>query len=310
MGAFINPFTDWGFKRIFGTESSKDVLIEFLNDLLQGERVITDVRYLNNEREPEQMEQRKVIYDIFCETDTGEHIIVEMQNRWQEHFKDRALYYMSRTIVGQGVNGGNWDYKLTAVYGIFFINFLIDKENTEYFCKDVALIEKRSGKVFNNKFRQIFIELPRFKKAEEDCENFFECWIYNLVNMDKLKEISFKEKKAIFDRLEKIASQANLTKEERTQYEREWKIYNDYFNTIESAEKKARLEQEEARAKGRAEGLAEGRVEGRAEGRAEGLAEGVHKTNIENAQKLKALGVSTEIIMQATGLSAEEIEEL
>ena len=95
MGAFINPFNDWGFKRIFGSEASKDVLIEFLNDLLQGERVITNVRYMNNEREPEQMEQRKVIYDIFCETDTGEHVIVEMQNRWQEHFRDRALYYMA-----------------------------------------------------------------------------------------------------------------------------------------------------------------------------------------------------------------------
>ena len=65
MGAFINPFTDWGFKYIFGREESKDVLIEFLNDLLQGEQVITDVRYMNNERIPEQMEMRKVIYDIF-----------------------------------------------------------------------------------------------------------------------------------------------------------------------------------------------------------------------------------------------------
>ena len=284
MGAFINPFTDWGFKHIFG---KKEFLIDFLNDLLQGERVITDVRYMNNEREPEQMEMRKVIYDIFCETDTGEHIIVEMQNRWQEHFNDRALFYMSRSIVQQGVPGSNWDYNLTAVYGVFFINFLLDKEPRKHFYKDVALIDKHTGKVFNNKFRQIFIELPRFMKSEEDCENFFECWIYNLVNMHKMEQISFKDKKAIFDRLEKVAAQANLSPEERLRFEEEWKTYNDYFNTIESAMRKSA-------------------AEGREEGRAEGRAEVIH----EQARRMKDKGYPTSDIAEITGLPVEEIEKL
>ena len=135
---------------------------------------------------------------------------------------------------------------------------MIDKDSDEHFCKDIALIDKHTGKVFNNKFRQIYIELPRFMKAEKDCENFFDCWIYNLVNMNKLEHISFKDKKAIFDRLEQVASQANLSPDEREKFETEWKIYNDYFNTIESAEKKA---------------AAEGREEGRSEGREEGSAE-------------------------------------
>ena len=307
MGVFIDPWTDWGFKHIFGREASKDVLIDFLNSLLEGERVITDVRYMNNEREPEQMEMRKVIYDIFCETDTGEHIIVEMQNRWQEHFRDRALYYMSKSIVQQAVKGGNWKYNLTAVYGIFFVNFLLDKDDSEYFCKDVAMVDRNTGEVFNNKFRQIFIELPRFRKTEADCDNFFEYWIYNLVNMKEMKEISFKDKKAIFGRLEQIASQANLSKEERDQYEYEWKIYNDYFNTIESAEKKAAAE---AREIALAEGLAEGREEGRAEGRAEGREEGKAEEKQENARKMKAMGLTYEMIHQVTGLSIEEIEKL
>ena len=287
MGAFINPFTDWGFKYLFGREESKDILIEFLNDLLQGERVITDVHYMNNEREPEQNELRKVIYDIFCETDTGEHIIVEMQNRWQEHFRDRALYYMSRSIVQQGITGGEWDYKLTAVYGVFFINFLLDKEPTEHFCKDVALIDKHTGEVFNNKFRQIYIELPRFVKTEKDCKNFFEYWIYNLVNMNSMKQISFKDKKAIFARLEKMAKKANMTPEERWQYEEEWKNYNDYFNTLASAKK---------------QGVEEGFIEGEVKGREE------EKRN--NARKMKAMNFSSEIISQITGLSVEEIEKL
>lgn len=308
MGAFIYPFTDWGFKRIFG---EKDLLIDFLNSLLEGERVITDLHYMNNEREAEQMEQRKVIYDLYCETDTGEHIIVEMQNRWQKHFKDRALFYMAKSVVQQAEQGKKWDFKLTAVYGVYFVNFIFDKDTTGYFCKDVSLTDKHTGKVFNDKFRQIFIELPRFMKAETDCDNLLDCWIFNLVNMNKLEQISFKDRKAIFERLERVASQANLTKEERARLDEEWKIYNDYFNTMDGAKE---LGFEEGHAKGCAIGLAEGRAEGlaegRAEGRAEGLAEGEAKGKLETARNMKSMGLSPEIIQQATGIPLEEISKL
>ena len=140
---------------------------------------------------------------------------------------------------------------------------------------DIALIDKRTGKVFNNKFRQIYIELPRFMKSESDCNSFLEYWIYNLVNMNNLKEISFKDRKAIFDKLERLASQANLTEEERARLEEDWKNYNDYFNTIDFAKK-----------------------------------EGEQKKNLENAKKMKDMGLSFEIIMQVTGLPIEEIEKL
>ena len=135
--------------------------------------------------------------------------------------------------------------------------------------------------------RQIYIELPRFVKSEEECENYFECWIYNLVNMDKLERISFKDQKAIFGRLEQMVSQANLSKEEREQYETEWKIYNDYFNTIESAEKKAAAE-------ARAEGLKEGRAE--------------EKCTI--ARNMKSQNIALELIAELTGLSIEEVKRL
>ena len=117
--------------------------------------------------------------------------------------------------------------------------------------------------------------------------------------MNKMKEISFKDRDAIFGRLEELASRGNMSKEERAQYDYEWKIYNDYLNTLNSAEKKAAEK-----------GLAEGRAEGLAEGRAEGLAEGMALKNIENATTLKSLGVSLDIIMKTTGLSQEEIEKL
>ena len=109
--------------------------------------------------------------------------------------------------------------------------------------------------------------------------------------MNKLKEISFKDRKAIFGRLEKLASQANLTEEERWRLEEDWKNYNDFFNTLDFAKEE-----------GRAEGLEMGRSEGFEKGRSE--------EKLENARKFKELGVSTEIIMQATGLTIEEINNL
>ena len=277
MGAFIHPLTDWGFKRIFG---DKELLMDFLNSLLEGERVITDLQYLNTEQLAERSDGRKTVYDLYCKTDTGEYIIVEMQNSQQAFFKDRALYYMAQSIVQQSKKGRGWQFELTAVYGIYFVNFPIDKnEITEHYCKDIAMIDKHTGKVFNNKFRQIYIELPRFMKSEADCNSFLEYWIYNLVNMNNLKEISFKDRKAIFDKLERLASQANLTEEERARLEEDWKNYNDYFNTIDFAKE-------------------------------EGRTEGEIKKNLENAQKMKEMGLSFDIITQVTGLPPEEIEKL
>jgi len=109
--------------------------------------------------------------------------------------------------------------------------------------------------------------------------------------MNKLKEISFKDRKAIFGRLEKLASQANLTEEERWRLEEDWKNYNDFFNTLDFAKEE-----------GRAEGLEKGRSEGLEKGRSE------EKSQI--AKNLKSMGLSLEAIKQATGLSTEEIEKL
>lgn len=121
--------------------------------------------------------------------------------------------------------------------------------------------------------------------------------------MDKLERISFKDQKAIFGRLEQMVSQANLSKKEREQYETEWKIYNDYFNTIESAEKKAAAE---AREEGHAEGLAEGREEGLTKGREEGRAE--EKCTI--ARNMKSQNIALELIAELTGLSIDEVKRL
>ncbi|GAA6257865.1 Rpn family recombination-promoting nuclease/putative transposase [Bacteroides sp. f07] len=294
MGRFINPFTDYGFKFLFGREVEKELLIDFLNDLLVGEHVITDIQFLNNEQLPEVKTERGIIYDIYCVTDTGERIIVEMQNREQPYFKDRALFYLSRAITQQAKKG-IWDFQLDAVYGVFFMNFVMNKDIPAKIRTDVVLADRDTGKVFNGKFRQIFIELPNFNKEEDECSTDFERWIYILKHMDTLDRMPFKARKAVFERLEKMASKANMTQEERAQYEEEWKFYNDYFNTLDFAQKK---------------GLEEGRKKGLEEGRKEGKEEGMLEARIETARKLKELGVATEAIASATGFSPDEIESL
>lgn len=290
MGRFINPFTDYGFKYLFGREVEKELLIDFLNDLLVGEHVITDITFLNSEQQPEVKTERALIYDIYCMTDTGERIIVEMQNREQPYFKDRALFYLSRAITQQAVKG-QWDFRLSAVYGVFFMNFVMDKDMPSKLRTDVVLCDRDTGSVFNGKFRQIFLELPNFTKEEDECETDFERWIYVLKHMDTLERMPFKARKAVFERLEKLASKANMTEEERLEYEREWKAYNDYFNTIDFAEQK-------------------GLQKGLQQGKEIGIEQGKREAHLETARTLKNLGISTDAIMASTGLSLKEIENL
>lgn len=285
MGRFINPFTDYGFKKIFGQEISKDLLIDFLNDLLKGERVITDLTFLNNEQLPQYDEGRGIIYDIYCSTDTGEKIIVEMQNKSQLHFKERALFYLSNAIAQQGETGTEWKFNLKAVYGVFFMNFLLN-DNVKL-RTDVILADRETGELFSDRMRQIFIALPRFCKEEHECENDFERWIYTLKNMETLKRMPFKARKAVFEKLEEIADVASLSKEERERYQNSVNVYRTHLCVMDAAKE-----------------------EGREEGRQEGREEGREEERLIIARNLKSAGMSDELIAKATGVSIEEIRKL
>lgn len=297
MGKFINPFTDYGFKKIFGQEVSKELLIEFLNDLLEGERVITDLTFLNNEQLPIYPGERIAIYDIFCTTDTGEKIIVEMQNRSQVYFKERALYYLSHAIVRQGVKGESWKFDIKAVYGVFFINFLLDEN--QKLRTDVILTDRETGKLFSDKLRQIFIALPLFNKTETECETDFERWIFVLNNMETLNRMPFKAQKAVFEKLEEIVDVHSLSEEDRVRYENSVNAYRDYLATIDYAAKK-----------GVEEGFEDGLQKGIQEGIQEGIRKGQQEKALEIARSMKAMGMTSEQIMKVTGLSLAEIESL
>ena len=177
MARFINPFTDVGFKRIFGQAIHKELLIDFLNDLLVGEKRITDITFLDKELLPDFSGDRGVIYDIYCTNEDGEQFIVEMQNREQTFFRERALYYLSRAIARQGERGAEWKFNLKAVYGIFFMNFHLSHSPGK-FRTDIVLSDRDTNEVFSDKLRFIFLQLPCFTKEEDECQTDFERWMY------------------------------------------------------------------------------------------------------------------------------------
>ena len=298
MGVFINPFTDIGFKRIFGQEFSKPLLLDFLNNLLVGERKIENITFLDKEMPRDIEGERSIIYDVLCETETGEKIIVEMQNQRQPFFKQRSIFYASEAISRQARKGREWRFDIKAVYLIAFLNFTLEDIGTT-FRTDVALLDMRTKEVFSDKIRLIYLQLPYFIKEADECENDFERWIYVLKNMETINRLPWTAKSAVFKRLEEIAEVRALTKEEQMQYDHALKVYRDNYNTFQGAI-------EEGMKEGREKGLKEGREKGMKEGREEGRAD---KTK-EVAQNMKKMGMSIEQIAQACGISVEEAEKL
>ena len=282
MSKFINPFTDVGFKRIFGQEVSKPVLLAFLNALLTEERTIVDLKLLDKEQLGLSDVDRSLIYDIYCETETGEHIIVEMQNKFQSFFKNRSIYYTSRSIIEQGERGPEWNYKITAVYLVAFLNFKIN-DISDDFRTDVALMDMAHHTVFSDKVRLIYLQLPYFTKEVDDCETIFDKFIYILNNMEILQRMPWMAQNAVFKYLSEIADVASLDKEERVKYDANLKAYRD---TIAVMDGQFEL--------GERKGLEQGRAEER----------------ISIAKQLKQMGMSVDSIAQATSLTPEQISSL
>ena len=302
MGKFINPFTDMGFKRIFGQEFSKPLLLDFLNNLLKGERHIVDLRFLDKEQPAEYVGDRSLIYDIYCETDNGDKIIVEMQNRDQPYFKNRSIYYISEAIARQGERGSVWNYNIKAVYLVAFLNFTQEEIGSK-FRTDVVLADRESKETFSEMLRMVYLQLPYFQKEADACKNDFERWIYVLKNMETLNRMPWMAKNSLFERLSQIAEVGALSREERMKYDRSLKALRDTYSVYQGAVNEGLQKGlEEGLQKGMEEGLQKGLEEGRAEGRAE--------TNRENARKLKQLGVDLHTIAQATDLSVDEIAAL
>ncbi len=296
---YIDPFTDFGFKLLFGTPANKEFLIAILNALLDGEEVVTDISYNNTEVFGKTPDDRKAVYDLYCETSDGSHIIVECQNAYQRFFLDRTVYYSSFPMQAVAKKG-EWNYKLPKIYTISFLNFVMSEYADDPHYKHVVrLCDTRTGKVFFDKLTFIYLEMPKFNKGVEELNGYADWWLYIIRNMVRLNEMPTELRDKIFVKFFKTAEIAKFTPEQRMAYEVSLKNMRDYNNTIVSAEEKGFD-------RGIQQGIAEGREEGRAEGREEGMAEGIRKM----ARKMLEAGIPNDTIMSTTGLSASEINEI
>ena len=265
MSRYINFYTDFAFKKIFGTEANKDLLISFLNALLdlKEDGEIKDLTYLNSENLGEDIRERRAIYDVYCQTKGGDRFIVEMQKAKQDHFQDRSIYYSSFAIREQGQKGKKdnmpWDYCLSPVYVVGILNFEMDETNKSDRVISKVKLKDEDNKDFSDKLNFIFVEMPKFRKTETELETFMDKWLYVIKNLYRLQNKPAALTEGIFKKLFEVAEIAAFSKNERYDYEENLKNYLDWFNVMRTAKN-------EGRAEGREEGRAEGREEGRAEG--------------------------------------------
>lgn len=274
---YINPFTDYGFKKLFGEELNKDLLLDFLNELLKDEQGhIKDLTYLKTEQLGASELDRKAIFDLYCENEKGEKFIVELQKTKQNFFKDRTLYYSTFPIREQAKRA-DWDYELKAIYTIAILDFVFesDKDEPNKFRYDVKLTDIETHKVFYDKITFIYLEMPKFNKSIDELDTRFDKWLYVIRNLNKLDRVPDKLREHIFDKLFETAEIAKFTPDQIRSYEDSLKYYRDLKNSLDTARE-------------------EGKIEG--------------KTEV--ARNLLSNGVSIDLIMKATGLSKTEIEKL
>ena len=293
---YINPYTDFGFKKLFGTPLNKDLLISFLNSLFDGKEVVRDLTYLNGENLGNGYGDRRAIFDVYCENEQGETFIVEMQKAEQQFFKDRSVFYSTFPIQNQGKKG-IWNFNLKGVYTVGILDFVFpDHEYPKDSLRhEVKLVDVDDKHVFYDKLTFLYLEMPKFTKGEEELKTLYDKWLFVLHNLSRLMKRPATLQERIFTRLFEQAEIARYTPEERQDYEDSLKVYRDMKNVLDTAELR---------------GLEKGRKEGRREGRKEGIEQGTFEERRKNAKAMKALGLPLETIVKVTGMSADDIDKL
>ena len=294
---YISLLTDFGFKRIFGSAPNKDLLICFLNSLFNGKQVVKDVSYLNPEHVGYVYTDRKDIFDVYCEGENGEKFIVEMQNAYQAYFKDRSLFYSTFPIREQAPKGNDWDFKINHVYTVALLNFnmyedAFDKEKTRH---HVQLFNTATHKISYDKQEFIYVVLAKFNKTLGELETLYEKWLYALKNLYKLSQRPKELCDKVFDRLFEEAEIARFSPLEMREYEASKKAYRDIKNSVDTAKR---------------QGIAEGMKQGMEKGMKQGMKQGMEQRSLEIARKMLAKGMDAASVMEITGLSAEQMQQL
>lgn len=223
---YIDPTTDFGFKRLFGQEDSKEILKQFLFDVLALPHPIADLRYIPTEQLPSGPEERLSIYDVYCIDTAGQRFIVEMQRSRRANFKERTLYYATFPITQQIQKGeGAATFALLPIYCIAVLNFRMDDQPRHL--RRVQLADIEANAVFYDKLTFAFIELPKFTHSLEEGLAPADQWVYLLKNMPALMDIPAELDKEPFTIAFAIAERAAFTPEELLRYEASFKHTTD-----------------------------------------------------------------------------------
>jgi predicted transposase/invertase (TIGR01784 family) len=267
------------------------IMKSFLNALLEGDvEKITNVTFENVEMPRDTINQRGVTFDLHCSTETGDTILIEMQNSYQKFFKTRANFYIFNLMskkIRRGIEWGKMENDITRIIGIFIMGDGLAGLDDAITC--TAECNVKTGEIFWDRHRKYFINLPKFKFDDENITtkdiwiNFFK----NLGDMDKIHKSVYERADEGLLRLLEKAKVAALTDEERDVYEASMKRLEDEVDMEELGYKI-----------------------GMEKGRREGKEEGEHDKAIQIATDMKKEGLDLALIVKMTKLSLEEIENL
>lgn len=295
---YVNLLTDFGFKRVFGSESNKQLPIAFLNAILPEQHQIQDLTFKNTEHLGSTMLDRKAVFDVYCQAQDGQRFIVEIQKAKQDYFKDRSVYYATFPIQEQAQKGP-WDFQLDAVYTVGVLDFVFadHKNNADQMIHSVQL-KDQDCQVFYDKLHFIYVELPKFQKELIELESPLDKWLFLLRHLSELSEQPELLQDEEFTPLFEVAEVAKFSPSEQKAYHNSLKHYWDLTNVVDTSWR-------------------EGREEGWQEGHGQGLEEGIEQ-GIEQGRRQEALAIATQLldvlddatISQKTGLSIPDIAQL
>ena len=291
---YVNPFTDFGFKKLFGEEASKPQLMDFLNSMLPAHSQIKDLAFRNAEQLGAADADRKAIFDIYCEGLNGERFIVELQKAKQNYFKDRTVFYSTFPIREQAEQG-DWNYRLQPVYCVGVLDFTFDDGDEDDPQRGEVVhqikLKNQHNQVFYDKLTYIYLEMPNFKKSEDELVTRLDKWLFfirHLVDLQEIPRIFGGE--VVFEGAFKKAELIALNPVEQAGYEASLKTYRDLKGVIDTARDEGELAGLE---KGEQIGLEKGEQIGLEKGRAAALQEMLEKliaSGMSEAEARKLIG--------------------
>jgi predicted transposase/invertase (TIGR01784 family) len=296
---FLDPKNDVAFRRIFGSEKNKDILIHFINDVLELKSgdIIKEVTFLPTIQIPEIAAKKQSVIDVLCKDENGVQLIIEMQVSPQEGFEKRAQYYAAKAYsrqLNKGKEEGARYIDLKSVIFIAISDNIIFKDKV-FYKSDHIILDKDSYTHDLKDFSFTFIELPKFKITDINLlTNIIEKWCFFFKHADETSEADLRKiigSDQVIERAYEELNQFNWTEEELLTYEQETKRIMDNKASEDYLIKTAE-------ARGEARGEAKGAVKWKAEGKAEMI-----KMMINN-------GSSIEEISRLTKLSVTKINEL